>query len=532
MNALVGTRTLWLASLRHDGRRFLPWVFLATLLPASSVLAYPAAFPDAASRQGLELAVKSNPALSLIFGPATDFGTADGFAVWRSLTVGGLLAGLGAIFAVVRCTRAQEDSGQAELLASGVVGRLARVCAGVAVGAACSLLVGLVAAVVTTAAGGNPATSFLLGATFTATGLLFTAVAVLAAQLGADAHTCTALAVGTLGALFLLRGALSTLEAPAWTVWLDPLGWVGETHPGDQNNPWPLLAVLALALAVLAVALVLQSRRDFGQGVLDPRPGPATGSIAGPFGLAARLSRTQLITWAIVALVLGVVLGYLAGSIRDLLGQDSMIQKILAAGATSQATLVSAFLVTILSILGLVLSIPGIWLLQRVRAEETSGRLETLLATPLSRLRYLGSQVALALLVSSVFLILGAALLAWLAASADVGADYWRTLGQAAAALPALWVVIGVAVAVVGALPRVTPLAWLGLLISFVLTLFGSTLNLPTWVLKLNPFEHVPTLGIQGLDGAGFGTLAGLTAVAALLVVLGLLGFRRRDIGS
>ena len=145
MTALVGTGPLLRASLRHDARKFVPFIVLATALSASSVLVYPWIFPSEESRAGLAMAIGANPALGLIFGPAYDISTADGFNAWRSLALGGFLAALGAIILVTGATRAQEDSGQAELLASGVMGRASRLMSAVVMALAASLVLGLVA---------------------------------------------------------------------------------------------------------------------------------------------------------------------------------------------------------------------------------------------------------------------------------------------------------------------------------------------------------------------------------------------------
>lgn len=131
-SGLTGTRLLLRASLRQEARSFAPWVAAVTALSASSVLAYAFIFPDTAERKSLAAAVGGNPALSLIFGPARDLSTTEGFNTWRSLALGGFITALMAIFAVIRASSAQEDSGRAELLASGVMGRSARLAVAVA----------------------------------------------------------------------------------------------------------------------------------------------------------------------------------------------------------------------------------------------------------------------------------------------------------------------------------------------------------------------------------------------------------------
>ena len=124
--AVAGARPLLRAALKQDARNIAPWIALITALSASSIIAYDLVFPDLRSRAELAATLGANPALSLIFGPARDLMTADGFNAWRAGALGGFFAALMAILIVVRNSRADEDSGQAELLASGVMGRQTR----------------------------------------------------------------------------------------------------------------------------------------------------------------------------------------------------------------------------------------------------------------------------------------------------------------------------------------------------------------------------------------------------------------------
>lgn len=526
---LAGTGPLLKATVKQDGRKFAPWILILTALSTSSVLVYPWVFPTAQDRAGLAAGIGANPAIGLIFGPAFDLSTTDGFNAWRSLGLGGFLAALGAIFAVSRATRAQEDSGQAELLASGVLGRTSRLLTGVCLGLIGSVLAGGIAGIVTVWCGGGWEASMLLGATFTATGWMFAAVAAIAAQLGSDARTANSIAVGTLGTLFLLRGFAYSVDAPSWTIWANPLGWMTETKPASGSHWWPLWYALAFTVAALVVAFVLQSRRDFGQGAFAPRPGPTRGRTTGVFGLALRLNRAPLITWTIAFVVLGLVFGFFATSIKDILGADSAVAHILASGATTPDQLVSAFLVTIFSLLGIIASVPGVQIMLKVRIEEEEGRGEPLLATALGRARYYGSNVLLALVASSVFLMIAGTLVAALASTANVGVKFGDAVSQAAVTVPAIWAVIAVAVLVVGARPAVSIAAWAGVLISFALTLLGPTFKLWDSILAISPFWHVPNVTLADANGWG---LLGVIAVTALLIAIGFAGYRRRDLAT
>lgn len=526
-SSLVGTRPLLHATVRHDGRLFAPWVGVVTLLTVSSVVVYPWVFPDAVSRQVLAVSVDANPALGLIFGPAFDLSTVDGFNAWRTLALGGFVVALGAILAVVRATRAQEDSGQAELLASGVLGRSARLLAGVALALGGSLAAGVVSGVAAALAGGDWQSSLLLGATFTATGWMFTGVAAVTAQLGSDARTASSLAVGTLGVLFGLRGFCTSLDAPAWTIWANPLGWTLETRPASGDHWAPLLPAVALTVALVVVGFVLQGRRDFGQGSIAPRPGPARGATRSPWGLAFRVNRAPVVTWAVTSVVLGVVFGYFTTSLTDVLAGSSGVQQILASGATSPDALTGVFVRTVLSLIGIVATVPGVQIMLRLRAEELDERVSPVLAAAVSRHRFYASHVVTALAAVAAFMLVAGTLVAVLASRADIGVTSADVLLQAVTTVPAVWTVVALSVAVVGARPAAAPAAWAGVLVSFVLTLLGPTFGLDDWVLGISPFWHVPVVIGADTDLSGLGWLA---LVTAALLAVGFAGFRHRDL--
>ena len=527
MSALSGTRPLLRASLKYEKRSFAPWIAIATALSVSSVVVYPWVYPEQADRVEFTAIVGSNPALSLIFGPAFDLSTSDGFNAWRALALGGFLTALGAIFIVVKATRGQEDSGQAELLASGVMGRGARLLTGIALAFICSVLVGLVSGIATALCGGGWENSLLLCATFTATGWMFTGVAAITAQLGGDARTASSLAVGVLGVLFVLRGFTYSIEAPEWTTWANPLGWMTETHPATENNWWPLLLAAVFTAIALVVAFILDARRDFGQGATAPRPGPARGKVRSTWHLALRINTGPILTWIIAFIVLGIVFGYFATSVEDILRNDSAVGQILAAGAASPDALISEFMVTILSMVGIIASVPGVQTMLKVRHEEFDDRVEPLLAGAITRGRYLASNVLIALLAPAIYVLIAGVIIAVFANNADIGMTFAQVMEQATASISAVWTVVALAVAVVGARPAVLLAAWAGVLLSFALTILGPPFNLWDWVLAISPYWHIPNITTADDSWTG---LIWISCVTVFFLALGFAGFRRRDL--
>lgn len=525
--ALAGTAPLLRTLVEHDARRFAPWILIVTALTTSSVLVYPLVFPEQQDRVGLATAVAANPAIGLIFGPAFDVLSVDGFNAWRTLALGGFLTALGAIFAVTRATRGQEDSGQAELLASGVLGRSARLLSAVGLAFVASVLLGVIAGVATGLCGGEWEASLLLGATFTATGWMFASVAAVAAQLGSDSRAANSFAASVLGVLFILRGFAYAIDAPEWTIWANPLGWMTETRPAVENTWWPLGYAVALTAVLLVIAFILQGRRDFGEGAIAPRPGRAHGRVRSTWRLAVRLNRGQLMTWTIAFLALGMVFGYFTASINDILGSDAAVTQVLAAGATTPEELVSAFLVTILSLLGIIACIPGVQIMVKVRTEELEDRVEPIIATKVPRVGFYASNLVLAFVASAVCILIAGTLVAALASTADIGVEFGDALAQAVATVPAAWTVVAVSVAVVGARPHVVLAAWVGVLASFGLTLLGPTFRLWDWILAISPFWHIPNVTDADADWWG---LLWISLVTLFFLLVGFAGFRHRDL--
>ena len=164
----------------------------------------------------------------------------------------------------------------------------------------------------------------------------------------------------------------------------------------------------------------------------------------------------------------------------------------------------------------------------RMRSEETAGRLEPLLATALARPRWAAGYVAVA--AGGTVLVLGASGLGAGIADAAGSNDLGRLpllVGSSVALAPAVWVLIGLAVALFGLLPRVTAAAWGALAACYLAAFLGPLLGLPDWVMDISPFTHVPLLPAAGFDVV---PLLVLTAVASALCAVGLVGFRRRNV--
>jgi ABC-2 type transport system permease protein len=100
-------------------------------------------------------------------------------------------------------------------------------------------------------------------------------------------------------------------------------------------------------------------------------------------------------------------------------------------------------------------------------------------------------------------------------------------LGAAAVQLPAVWVLTGITVAIYGIAPRFTQVAWGVLSVMLVIFFVGSLDVLPQWVVDVVPFVHPPKLPGSAFEAA---PLLWLLGVAAVLLAVGVVAFRRRDL--
>lgn len=144
-------------------------------------------------------------------------------------------------------------------------------------------------------------------------------------------------------------------------------------------------------------------------------------------------------------------------------------------------------------------------------------------------MRYYASNVVPALVLPAVLTLVSGTVIAAVTSRADTGIGFGSAFLQAALTVPAVWTATSLAVAVVGVHPRLSIAAWIGVLLSFALTLLGPTFRLPDWALGISPFWHVPTVASRVPDLTG---LLWISVVTAVLVLAGFRGFRRRDVGS
>ena len=535
--AFSGTGALARLAFRRDRIMLPAWVYVITALIASNSYSLDKLYPGAAARAALAASGGRNPALVFLYGRLSG-DSLGAVSAWRYGVWAAIFASLMSVFLVIRHTRADEEAGRLELVGSAAVGRLAALTAAllVAVAATVALTVLLVAALVFLGLPAAGSAAFTLA--ITTCSLAFAAVAALAAQLAAGARPARGIAIGVLGAAYLLRavGDASGAGGPSWLTWLSPLGWTEFIRPYSENRWWVLALPLALTAAAVAGAYALAVLRDHGAGLLPDRPGRAAASawLRGPrylpLGLAWRLQRGTLYGWAAGFAFTFAASGAAAKGIGSLLGGSAQLRTAFTR-LGGQAGITDAYLAAIMSLAGLAAAAYATSAVLRLRAEETEDRAEPLLAAATGRVRWGLSHVAVAVFGTALLLAVAgvAAGLGYGLRTSSAGTEMARLLGAALVQLPASLAVAGAAVLLFGLWPGASAAgAWTVLGAVVVIALFGQVLRLSGWLLDLSPFTHVPKLPGAAMTAP---PLLWLCLAALALAAAGLTALRRRDIG-
>ena len=508
--------------------RTISFALLFLFTSAATVLGYRSAYPTRAERLEFARGIGDTTAVRLLYGVPHDLLTVGGYAGWRLLGSLSVFTALYGVLGAVRALRTEEESGRAELVLSGIVSRVsAFVAALVAIaGGAFVLWLALFAGILT-ARPGVGASAYVALAIVSPLPV-FAGVGALASQLTPTRRGALALGVGVLGLALLARMVADTASGAGWLRWITPLGWAEELRP--FASPQPLVLVLpALATALLLVASArISVRRDIGAGLFrahDSRE-PRTWLLSSPEGLAVRNLRGPFLAWlagiAAYALVLGVVSDSVASALSTNLQEQ--LEKL---GATSTDTplgfLGFAFLFFVLAI-----SLFGPFQLGAVREEEAEQRLETLLAHPVSRTRWLAGRLAIAA-VGSAVLASTAGVFAWLGArSAGAAVPFPRVLEAGLNCLPVAFLFLGLGGLAYALVPRAgVALAYALVALSFVWETAGGLLSVPGWVLELSPFHQIALVPAEAF-AVGPAVVMVLSALAAGLAATAL--FRRRDL--
>ena len=396
-----------------------------------------------------------NKAIRLFYGEPHDLLTVSGYTAWR---VGGTLAIAAAVFgllAAVRALRAEEDAGRTELVLAGILGRRAAFLAALAAIAAGVLILWL-AEFAGFVAGGLPVGGSAYLALATASVVPVCAgVGAVASQLAPTRRIALELGGAVVGLFLLLRVIADTTSGFGWLRWATPLGWAEQLRPFAGARPLVLLLPLAASALLLLLAARIAASRDIGTGILPARDRaePRLRLLSSPTAQALRSERRQ--PDRVDCRRRRVCVHPRHDLHEHLLGRhlEGLQREIAKLGSGSIFT-PSGYVAFVFIFFILAVSLFACAQIGAARHEEAEERLETLLALPVGRRRWLGGRLVLAV-AGAVAISLAAGLFTWAgAASQGVDISLPRMLEAGANCLPVALLFLGFAALAYATVPR------------------------------------------------------------------------------
>ncbi|MDL2334801.1 MAG: hypothetical protein QFC55_02055 [Chloroflexota bacterium] len=292
-----------------------------------------------------------------------------------------------------------------------------------------------------------------------------------------------------------------------------------------------VLLVAALVVVLLYVGVAAFTRRDIGLTSVVPIPSTprALRGLGGPVGRAAASNLGVAIAWGAGLGIFGLILGNSSKDFLESLQKSPLFLQLLqqAFPNTDYAT-PGGFLQLLFVQFGVLLAgLAAATFAAGWASDETSGRLEMVLATPLGRVRWaLASGAGLLINVATFVAIVAIGIGLGIASSGgDLATPVLGSLilGVYAAAL----VGIGLAVGGIARAGWAAPAVVIVVLLTWFLQLVGPLFSLPEVVQNLALTAHLGETMVGRWDWGGVG-MAAVLAVGG--IALGAWGFRRRDL--
>lgn len=333
---------------------------------------------------------------------------------------------------------------------------------------------------------------------------------------------------------FILNGyqiAIPELAPFAKLTWF---GWTTNHIPLAGLYDWPSVGLVAVvAVVLLAVGVYAFVRRDIGETHAIPTPNLPRSLVGlrGPAGRAAGENLPAALAWGIGLGFYGLIIAGSGRSFVEQLGNSPDFARLLATVFPGiDIGTVGGFLQLVFVEFGLILAgLAAATLVATWAADETSGRLELLLATPLARARWVVSGglgvfagIVLFVVLAAAGIAIGAVITGGDVVTPVIGTV---SLGLYAVALAGIGFAVGGVIGTRFAAPAV---ALLTILIWFI-DILAPALNLPDAIHELALTAHYGQPMLANWDPVGI--------VASLVLAVGGLGvgawgFTRRDLRS
>lgn len=542
VSRLYGLGSIFAKTLR-DSRRatILVGVVMGLILVGVSK-AIVTEFATPASRQELANVIAAVPPILQGFaGRVVNVDTLGGYMQYKYGTFFPLIASLWSILALSGTLAGEASRGSLEFVVAEPIGRrrialqkLAGHVVGLAIAVAVVFVSLLIAGTFGTLPGDAiPASAALgyalwLGLLALVSGAVAFAVAPFLGRGAAVAIAGTLMFAG-----FILNGYQAAIPSIAPLANLTWFGWTSNHIPLAGLYDWPSLAPVALVAVVLfAIGVEAFVRRDLGATIRIPTvslPGPLVG-LGGPAGRSFGNALSTAVAWGIGLGIFGLLIAGSSGSFVDQLTKSPDFVRLLQTiFPNTDLANPGGFLELLFVEFGLVLGgLAAATLVSTWASDETSGRLELLLATPLTRAAWVvrgGLGV-----FGSIAVVVGLAAIGIAIGSATTGGGDILTpvvgslsLGLYAVAMAGIGVAVGGLIGTAAAAPVVAILT----IVMWGLDILVPALGLPDAARDLALTAHygLPMLGQWDVVGV---VASIVIAVAGLAI--GAWGFRRRDL--
>ena len=311
---------------------------------------------------------------------------------------------------------------------------------------------------------------------------------------------------------------------------LSPFHWTANHIALVGMYDWAGLALVGVvAAAFLAIGIEGFTRRDLGitAGVGLPQlPGTILG-VRGPTSRAFGDQLPRALAWGIGLGFWGAMLASFVGPMeRSLAGDANLLSVLRQAFPGYDPASAGGFLQLFAELFTIAAGLAAATFVSKWASDETDGRLESVLATPLARARWVitGAIAALAAVV-----VMNLIFAAGIGLGAGDGIDAGSAMvGSASLGLYAAAIVgVGIAIGGVWRTSLAAEIAAVFVIATYLVDLLAPPLNLPDWVHQLALTAHF------GQPMTGQWDAVGVTACVVLAIggtALGAWGIGRRDI--
>jgi ABC-2 type transport system permease protein len=522
---------------RRNRLRLVIWLVAVPGVTLPSLGAYGTVFGTETGAKGRAL-IMATPTGTIFGGPGYGLDNytmgamvANELLIWLNVTIA-----LAAILLMVHLTRHEEDTGRLELVGAAAVGRAAPLTAALTVVAGEVILISLALGFGMMAYPELAKVDCLaLGLAVAATGLTFTGVGAVMAQLAWTGRAAAGLSCAVLGVAYALRAVGDTLAVQGgsgWASWLSPLGWAAQGRIWVNLRWWPLLLGVACGAALTVLALILAGRRDQGAAILPEIHGPARAdkALKQPSSLVWRRIQASFLAWSFGVVAVGAAMGPAMGSLADYVRDNPAMMEFFGLDKSDGIDpIAEAFSGMVVLYLAVIMGAFGITAMNQMHSDELTGLVARSLEQPVSRDKLLGANeltVALSTLLGMG--LGGVAYYGAVVSNRELDPGVAPAVAEAVLrSFPGLVATVALASFLVAVLPRLTALSWPFLAYPAVHQLLSTASDWPAWTRLAAPLSAASLTPGTPFD---WRASIGLFAVAALLISAAHQRFRERDL--